>query len=316
MSGKITHSRGDNLIEIYLWQKILLLRARCSGVGKIMEECKLFSPDEIEPFKRTREIYLNDVSRFTGFAEAFSNFGRITWLESSITKLICTSRVPPRETRKLLRCRSPEQAVNVPVVQFMKGLFGQIGFDLKLESIKPFQIVFRVRPPIYESPVKQRKTCYTMAEAIYRFFTKDLGLDCKVFEGSCINEGAVSCDFVCVLDFLATAKAALESGEKELVRMLARGMGSDDIRSAGGFEEGELEFRLDVLRDYGIIDGGGGLTEKGRELNDAIADEKEVDFEPPWSEVRDMTETISTASSFAEAIKEGSVDKDRRKKHE
>jgi hypothetical protein len=277
-----------------------------------MEKCELFSPEEIETFKKTRELYLCDVVRVTGFAEAFSTFGKITELETSIPKLICTSRVPPRETRKLLRCRDPLQASNVPVYQFMRNLFNQIGFELSVIKIMPFMIIFRIKPPIYESPTKQKKTCYTTAEAIFRFMAKDLGLKCEVEEVRCINEGELYCDFRCSLEFMSACNVALDENDKKLFDLISMGMGPDELLKEGYDENEEaLKFRLEILKDYNLIDDNLKLTEKGKEFHDFLLSnpKKEEDFEPPWNRAKDITSTTSTAASFAEALKETSTKK-------
>lgn len=277
-----------------------------------MEKCELFSPEEIETFKKTRELYLCDVVRVTGFAEAFSTFGKITELESSIPRLICASRVPARETRKLLRCRNPYEASNVPVFQFMRNLFNQIGFELSIIQIRPFMIIFRIKPPIYESPTKQKKTCYTTAEAIFRFMAKDLGLKCEVEELRCINEGELYCDFRCSLDFISVCNVALDEHDKRLLDMISKGTGPDELLKKG-YDENEdaLKFRLDILKDYNLIDDDLKLTEKGKEFHDFLVDNprKEEDFKPPWEGAKDISSTTSMASSFAEALKETSTKK-------
>jgi hypothetical protein len=279
-----------------------------------MEVCRLFSESEIGPLRKTREVYLSDVRQHKGFAETFSTFGRITRLESSIPKIICSSRVPRKETRKLLRCRSVHEASNVPVFQFMRALFSQIGFAATIVEVNPFGMTFRIQPPIYDSPLKQKKTCYTMAEAIFRFFSKDLGLDCTVKENQCVNEGADSCDFECVFDFIAVCRISLDEHDKELVLLLAKEMSLESLIEEGYDKDKDaLGFRLDTLKEYGIIDEELALTDKGREFHDFLVEkpETEEDFDPPWKDVGDISSAISAASSFAEALKETSVKKDR-----
>lgn len=284
-----------------------------------IEVCSLFSEGEIEPLKKSREIYLKDVAQFKGFAETFSTFGRIAWLESSIPTIICASRVPSRETRKLVRCRSTHEASNVPAFQFMRELFNQIGFELGILDINTFNITLRIKPPIYESPTKQQKTCYTTAEAIYRFFSKDLGLECKVEEVKCVNEGAESCDFKCTLEFISLCKIALDRQDKDLVKLIARNMSLEELLREGYYKDAdELKFRLDILREYGIIDEKHGLTEKGKEFRQLLAEEaeEEEDFDPPWKDIKEISSAISAAESFAEAAKETSNQKNGGSKNE
>jgi len=302
--------------ETYLNPKMLLSRPRWLEVLSGMEPCSLFSQDEIEPFKKTREVCLKDISGFTGFAEIFSTFGRLSWLESSIPSIICASRVPRKETRKLLRCRNPDQASNVPVFQFMRLLFDQIGFKLVIIEINPFQIIFGIKPPIYDSPVKQKKTCFTTAEAICRFFQKDLGLKCDVDEIGCVNEGAEFCMFKCNLELVPLVKIVLDEHDKELIGLMAKNMSFDQILKEGYFKDpDELKFRLDTIKEYGIIDDALKLTERGKELIDKIGEEEEEeDFEPPWKGVKDISSAVSLASSFAEAMKETSNQKKRSEK--
>ncbi len=277
-----------------------------------METCRLFSEGEIDHFKKTRKLYLNDVSENRGFAETFSTFGRITSLESSIPKLICTSRVPARETRKLLRCRSPQEASNVPVFQFMRRLFNQIGFSLSVQDIDVFTVALRVKPPIYDSPSKQKKTCFTTAEAILRFFFKDLKLKCEVEEIECINEGAEFCIFKCTFEFLSLCRIALDEHDKRLIRLIAKNMAFEELlRDGFDKDEDALRFRLDIIKEYEIIDSQHRLSDRGREFLrflEEVGDEED-DFEPPWKDIKDISSVVSEVSSFAEALKESS-DKD------
>jgi predicted hydrocarbon binding protein len=284
-----------------------------------MERCSLFSPEEIETFKKTREIYLNDVANIQGFAEAFSTFGRLTWLESSITKLICTSRVPTRETRKLLRCRNPDQASNVPVFQFMRSLFNQIGFEISIIDIGPRHVTFRIQPPIYESPTKQRKTCYTTAEAICRFFSKDLSLKCNVEEVDCVNEGAESCTFKCALEFIELCRVALDEQDKRLIKLISENLSVEELLEKGYDKDRDaLDYRFDVLKEYDIIDNEHKLTENGKLFLDYLIKnpEEEKDFETPWEHVKNISSKVSIASSFAEALKETTDEKNLRDKNE
>lgn len=284
-----------------------------------IEVCSLFSEGEIEPLRKSREIYLKDVAQFKGFAETFSTFGRIAWLESSIPTIICASKVPTRETRKLVRCRSTHEASNVPVFQFMRELFNQIGFDLGILDIDTFNITLRIKPPIYKSPTKQNKTCYTTAEAIYRFFSKDLGLECKVEEVRCVNEGAESCDFKCTLDFIPLCKIALDKEDKDIVRLIARNISMEELLREGRYKDAdELKFRLDILKEYGIIDEKLKLTEKGKEFLQFLAEEaeEEDDFEPPWKDIKEISSAVSAAESFAEAAKETTNQKNGGRKNE
>ena len=277
-----------------------------------MEPCRLFSEAEIEPLKKSRELYLQEVSQSKGFAETFSTFGRITWIEASIPRVICSSRVPVKETRKLLRCRSAEETSNVPVFQFMKRLFDQIGFKIELVEIGPYRVLIRVLPPIYESAVKQKKTCYTTAEAVFRFFSKDLGLKCSVEETRCVNAGASSCDFYVVLEPLTTCGAAFDMKDRLLLLLLSEKKDQGTIAQELGIEPASVHFRLGFLREYGAIDGRNDLTELGTALLAVLRDHPEdEDFRPPWEEISEASDSISMASSFAEAMKDASKDRDK-----
>ena len=79
-----------------------------------------------------------------------------------------------------------------------------------------------------------------------------------------------------------------------------------------GIEPASVHFRLGFLREYGAIDGRNDLTELGTALLAVLRDHPEdEDFRPPWEEISEASDSISMASSFAEAMKDASKDRDK-----
>jgi hypothetical protein len=188
----------------------------------------------------------------------------------------------------------------------MRLLFEQIGFKLTVVEINPLQILFGIKPPIYESSTIQSKTCYTTAEAICRFFTKDLGLKCQVVEIGCVNEGAEFCVFKCAFDRLEVCRIAFDEHDRDLIKMIAQDMNFDQLLEKGPVENrDELKYRLDTLKEYGVIDDHLRLTDHGKKCCEHLDEgDEDKDFEPPWKDVKDISSAVCVASSFAEAVKE------------
>ena len=67
-------------------------------------------------------------NEFSSFAETVASLGTLTKIESAVSAAIKSSRVPAKETRKLLKCMNVQEAGNTALFQFMKDLFDKMGF--------------------------------------------------------------------------------------------------------------------------------------------------------------------------------------------
>ncbi|MDO9536837.1 MAG: hypothetical protein Q7J68_00775, partial [Thermoplasmata archaeon] len=77
----------------------------------------------------------NGANEFSSFAETIASLGSLTKLESAVATAIKSSKVPPKETRKMLKCMSVQEASNTALFQFMRDLFEKIGVG-QLELIR------------------------------------------------------------------------------------------------------------------------------------------------------------------------------------
>lgn len=249
---------------------------------------------------------------FGSFAETITALGTLTKLETAISAAIKSSKVPPKETRKLLKCTNIPQATNTPVFQFIQQLFGQIGLGhpdfADMEIFKyTLKIVENPVCKIY-SGVKDRKTCYVTADALQQFFTKCLDLPCTVEEIKCCNKGSEVCTFEINIQPLAVYQIALDEADKEIIKHLMEedDIGISELGEKLEMEDMEIEYRFDILKNYHILDEENKVTEVGTtyyKYGHGLLGEKE-DFDPPWRDMADISSAISASTSFAEAMSE------------
>lgn len=251
-----------------------------------------------------------DERDFGSFAEAVTALGTLNKMESAMMAALATSKVPGRETRKFMKCNTPEEAMNTALFQFMGMLFEQIGLGtLKLSKKDIFNYSFVVP----DSPVcklypnvTNRRVCYITAEALQQFFEADLGIPGNAEEVACRRAGDEHCEFLVSLQPLAVYQLALDTEDREIINSLMSGMSIDGLADELHMEDEEIEYRLDVLQRYHIINNNFKITEIGETyhrygrgmpvLND--------DFPPPWKDVAEISSSISASSSFAQAFLE------------
>jgi predicted hydrocarbon binding protein len=166
---------------------------------------------------------------FDSFAEAISTLERLSTLESKISAAIEKSHTPWKETRKLLKCVTPMQASNTPLIQFLQDLFIHMSLGkLNIISVSNIQYVFSVREceicKLYHS-VGGRKVCYIISDALASFFLKDLTIPCTVEEIKCSRENGTKdgfeCEFRVDLDPLSVYTIALDDIDKDIVKGIA-----------------------------------------------------------------------------------------------
>jgi len=252
----------------------------------------------------------NHADEFSSFAETIASLGSLTKLESAVATAIKTSRVPPKETRKLLKCMSVQEASNTALFQFMRDLFEKIGIG-QLEIIR--NDIFRFDFAIGDSPVcrlyphvKGKKTCYISSESLAQFFSKDLSLPGTVEETACRNAGDRRCEFAVSLQPLAVYQLALDDMDKAIIAGVIDGHDKAQISQQHEMTEEEMLFRMNILRRYKILDDGYRITEIGEtyhKYGEGMGGAEE-DFQPPWRDMAKISNAISASTSFAEAFTE------------
>jgi len=255
---------------------------------------------------------MGDVNEFGSFAETVSALGTLTKLESAIGAAIKNSKVPAKETRKYLKCNTVPEANNTALFQFHRALFEQVGLGRLLLTRND---IFRYDFALDNNPVsrlypnvKDKKTCYITAEAIQEFFSKDLGLPGNCEETACTNAGDGRCEFTISLQPLAVYQLALDDADKEIIFAIVEGAPVSSLATRLEMNEEEIQYRLEVLRRYHILDENNVITEIGdtyHKYGEGIP-MQEDDFPPPWKDMAEISSAISASTSFAEAFTEAS----------
>ncbi len=242
-------------------------------------------------------------------AQKFSMLARLTKLETIIKTAIDNSKVPPVETRKLLKSNTPKQVKNTVVFQFMQDLFQEMGLGrMDIVKKKNFTLVISNR----DSPVqdlyydlKGRKTCYIVADALADFFSEDLKVPSEVTEIECENRGDPSCLFRIDLQPLAVYRIAFDDTDEKIIDKVRKGEDSDKICSELSLLEDELNYRIDTLKSFHVLEDDMSLTKIGQtyyKYGKSVIDNKMEDFDPPWKVMSSITSKIADTESFAEAM--------------
>lgn len=252
----------------------------------------------------------HNANEFSSFAETIASLGSLTKLESAVSTAIKSSRVPPKETRKLLKCMSVQEASNTSLFQFMRDLFEKVGVgELKLIRNDIFRYDFAIdNSPVCKlyPHVKGKKTCYITAESLSQFFSKDLGLPGTVEEIACHNAGDKRCEFAVSLQPLAVYQLALDDIDKQIISGIIEGENRMKLSESLGMENDEILYRMNILQRYKILSDAYELTEIGEtyhKYGEGIGGTEE-DFRAPWKDMAIISSAISASTSFAEAFTE------------
>ncbi len=244
-----------------------------------------------------------------GLAKKMAALGKLTKLESAINAAIESSEVPEHETRKLLKSRDASQAKNTAVLQFMKNLFLEIGLgELLLENKENFKMVFKND----ENPVKElypdiegKKTCYIVADALGDFFTEDLKIPSDVKEIECINANGDACRFEVDLQPLAVYNIALDTTDDKIIERIIDENKLENISEDLNIHEEEIEYRIDVLKSYHLLDDDLTLTKIGKTYHKygrSAVEQASSKKTPPWKTMSEISNVIASSDSLAEAI--------------
>jgi len=248
---------------------------------------------------------------FQSFAEAISSLEKLTKIESKVAIALEKSRVPWKESRKLLKCMNPAQISNTTLFQFMQSLFYQMGLGkLEILDVSRFQFTFGFKEceicNIYRSQ-KGGKICFLTSDALLRFFVKDLDLPCSVEETKCMKEGHEMCEFTVDLQPLGVYKIALDDIDGALInQIINKKFDLDKFAQENMMENQAVEYRLQVLQSYQIVDSDNKITEIGSTYQKFAQGLRslEEDFDPPWKNLHEITSAISAKNSLAEALSE------------
>jgi predicted hydrocarbon binding protein len=252
---------------------------------------------------------ITDSSR--SFAELMNNFSKLTELESRIEAAIQNAKVPVQETRKFLKGMELNQVQNTPLSQFIQDLFKEIGLGaLELSEKDNFKYTFRIKDsPICNlfKDVENKKVCEPTADAIYRFFSEDLGLEGEVAETKCLNIGDNLCEFKMDLQPFQIFNIAMDPVDVDIIKemIMLEKININELAEKLQLDDDEVRARLTMMQYYEILDDSFHLTEVGKtfynfRLSNPPKDEPY--FDPPWKSMAELTSTIAATQSFAEAL--------------
>ncbi len=249
-----------------------------------------------------------------GLAQKFYALANLAKLESVINTAVENSKVPISETRKLLKSETTNQVENTAVFQFMQELFKEIGLgQLGVVSKDNFTLtISNENSPVLDiyKDVKDKKTCYIVADALAEFFTEDMGIPSEVVETECKNLGHPKCLFRVDLQPLAVYRIALDSRDEEIIECIKKEKEPEEITSELGIVEDELKYRIDTLKSYHVLEEDMTLTKIGQtyyKYGKSVIDRDAEEIEPPWKTMSQISSKIADTESFAEALR-SSVD--------
>ena len=245
------------------------------------------------------------------FAELMNNFSKLTEMESRIEAAIKNAKVPWQETRKFLKGMNLDQVLNTPLSQFIQDLFKEIGLgSLELSEKENFKYIYHIKDcPICGlfRDIPDKKVCEPTVDAIYRFFSEDLGLDGEVQETKCINIGDEFCEFKLDLQPFNVFDIALDKTDIEIMKSIIE-LNTVEISELANqlqLDEDELRARFTMLQYYEILNDDYLITDVGStffKFRSNNPREEEPYFDPPWKSMAELTSTIAATQSFAEAL--------------
>lgn len=240
-------------------------------------------------------------SCYGGFAQAISALEKLNRLESDIATILSSCKVPVKETRKFLRCTTPEQVANISLFQYMKALFMQLGVDMEVSGIELYNYRFVVSNSAISDLYSgiSGRTCHLISEAISRFFNRDLNLGCTVEEIECVNAGNQSCQFKVSVDREDYCRATLSDDEKNILRELGSSESAQRVEVYTGMTPVEKDFHISLFKKLELVGEDGKSTELGVKCSTQLRTED--DAETPWKDMGELSSAISSAVSFAEA---------------
>jgi hypothetical protein len=246
-----------------------------------------------------------------GFAELMNNFNKLTEIESRIETAIKNSKVPWQETRKFLKGMTLNQVLNTPLSQFIQDLFDEIGLGrLELSQKDNFQYVYKVeKSPICNlfRDIQDKKVCEPTVDAIYRFFSEDLGLESEVEETKCLNIGDDFCEFEMELQPFHVFAIALDKTDIDILKEVLEleTVKISKLAEQLQLDDDELIARITLLQYYELLNENYTITEVGRtfyKYRQGNPPKEEEYFDPPWKSMAELTSTIAATQSFAEAL--------------
>lgn len=234
-----------------------------------------------------------------GFAQTMGAFGEMLKIQENISNLFPTSRVPWNETRKFLKASTIESITATQLYKFHMDLFKKTSLgNMQLVAYAPMHYIYAVPgcPVCNLYPaLNNQKVCVATTDALYRFFTEELELACKVEEIECVKDGGQVCRFKVDLQPISAYQIMLDGYDK----MILSGQCPSDI------DEAELRIRVEILTAYKLLENGK-LSEIGSSYMQYAGNlhvEEKV-FDPPWKTAEKLDEVVEKGGTFEAVIRD------------
>ena len=255
--------------------------------------------DDLPPFMNDESQSPPPIESGGSFAESMGAFGKMLKIQEKISDQFPKSKVPWSETRKFLKAHDINTIKSTPLYKFHMNLFKKIGLgDIQLVSYAPMHYIFAVpNCPVCNlyPALENQKVCVATTDALHRFFTEDLELECTVEEIECVKDGDKLCKFKVDLQPISAYQIMLDSYDKRILH----GERPSEL------DEADLKQRIETLTVYKLIENGE-LTDIGDaylQYAGNIELEEKV-FEPPWKKEEELAEIASKKKTFGAAFGE------------
>ena len=255
-------------------------------------------PPGLPPFMQNSAGEPPSMAGGGGFAQSMGAFGALLNIQQKISERFPLSKVPWNETRKYLKASTIEHIKSTPLYQFHTKFFNEIGLgSMQLISYAPMHYIFAVpNNPVCNCypALNNQKVCVATTDALHRFFTEDLELDCSVEEIECIKNGDAVCKFKVSLQPISAYQVMLDEQDKMIL---------SGIRPP--VDDAELIERVKVLTIYKLLDNGK-LSDIGSaymQFASTMQSEEKV-FDPPWKKAEELSSIASSHSTFGSAFGE------------
>ncbi len=230
------------------------------------------------------------------FAQSMGAFGALLKIQQNISEKFPKAKVPWSETRKFLKSFSIDAIRSSALYNYHVKLFSETGLGaMQLISYAPMNYVFAVP----DNPVcncypalNNQKVCVATTDALHRFFSEGLELDCSVEETECIKNGDQACKFKVSLQPISAYQVLLDEHD----RMILTG-----VRPP--VDENELVERVRSLTIYKLLDNGR-LSEIGVAYMQFASSMKKTEkvFDPPWKAQEELASIASSHNTFGSAF--------------
>jgi predicted hydrocarbon binding protein len=230
------------------------------------------------------------------FAQSMGAFGALLKIQQNISDRFHLAKVPWKETRKFLKSFTIDAIKSTALYKFQVKLFAESGLgSMQLISYAPMNYVFAVpNNPVCNCypALNNQKVCVATTDALYRFFTEELELECSVEEIECIKNGNQVCKFKIALQPISAYQVLLDENDKMIL---------SGIRPQ--VDENELVERVRALTIYKLLDSGR-LSEIGNAYMQFAANMKKPEkiFDPPWKVQEELASIAATHNTFGSAF--------------